>query len=105
MVMKREDATRDMSRWLVLIPPFFLSLYLPPHVLAHASSPPSPPFSSWSVGKRDALSVPASKNLLDTEVADSEPVRHARERAADIHGYQHILSVLEDESVWGIVKH
>ncbi|KAJ7797483.1 hypothetical protein B0H14DRAFT_2911081 [Mycena olivaceomarginata] len=31
MAMKRENATRDMSRWLVLIPPFFLSLYLPPH--------------------------------------------------------------------------
>ncbi|KAJ7353285.1 hypothetical protein DFH08DRAFT_987506 [Mycena albidolilacea] len=40
------------------------------------------------------LSVPASKNLSDTEVVDSEPVRHARERAADVHGYRHILSVL-----------
>ncbi|KAJ7796020.1 POT family-domain-containing protein [Mycena olivaceomarginata] len=82
MAMKREDATCDMSRWLVLIPPFFLSLYLPPHVLAYTSSSPSPHFSSWSVGERHALSVPASKNLLDTEVADSEPVRHARERAS-----------------------
>ncbi|KAJ7795557.1 hypothetical protein B0H14DRAFT_2620848 [Mycena olivaceomarginata] len=51
--------------------------------------------SSWSVGETDALSVPASKNLSDTEVADSEPVRHARKRAADVHGSRHILSVLQ----------